>query len=341
MSFFNRPEQEELDQFYRPDKTNKRKTPRWKDQRPIFIDMGPEYQKWLTELKEVSRGFNDELEKRFRETDLPITTKKEHANFPVRLTFQLRPMFAKSSYEEPKFGGERHMATLDEVTIFFHLNEDQTLDGLRTYGINETSTYAFTYPLDKTPKSYELKKIFDINNLAPLIEHIITRYQENPDTIAQLKKIYAVNSLDSAKDFFGMPSQFIERFLGPVVLRNASVIILNNLLSQLAEQSIASGQKDQTVFSVAAQELMDKYLQVETEAGMDKGTTVKKIWLTALEMEQQNRKKTQMEKDQNQSIELKDIPIDYDKVTANFNAQKFNLQKQAKDYYKKLLFKPK
>jgi hypothetical protein len=331
-------EHEEISEFFSRVPRTDSKVRRYHDHQPVWVDMGPEYELWLNLLREKSREFNVDMEKRFRAADIPLTTKKEHPNFPLRVTFQFRPPFIKTAFEEPKHGGRRHSNAPDEITVFFHLNEENLYDDKRTYSKTFLGGSVITYALDRTPRDSELKSILDISDLSKLADHIISRYLEDRSVIPELKKIYTIQTLESAQSYLTASGNYIESSFGAVVYKNALIIILNRLLSHQIDQLLAAGELDVKKVEKEVKCLIDEFIKFTPKADKAYSRSVKTSWTEAIRLEQQEKEWQKIEKEKDIDIESDKIPIEPEVIEKIIHAQINALVKAAKDQFKKKLF---
>ena len=200
-----------LEEYSKPDDLPEGKKLRFYDNKPVVVDMGPEYQVRLKELQEKSRQINQLVHQKFEEQNLPYSAKKDVKKI-LRLTFELRPTFV-SSLEDKE--GSRMSGSMDEIIFYLHMEEDNSFEALRfsSWGIKHTLALADAVDnshshendtpevleLDKTLKSMDEEKIADL---------LVGRVADTHFT-KSINRAYECKNKDDAATFFSDETLFL------------------------------------------------------------------------------------------------------------------------------------
>ena len=234
----------------------------------VVVDMGPEYQARLKELRERSKELNKLLQKKFKEEHLPYSTRKTHSE-AAKLTFQFRPPFTSS--EEDK-NGTRYTGASDEITLFLHITPENKLDVIRTWSTDTYYATALTADIDPdfntntSESKKDLKENFANYSLDTLCDYIISQLRESPLT-KSFSEAYNIENEQQAEEYLTQP---IIQSTPKGITQNLVNITLRSLLSHFVNSLPRN--KD---FKEVEQEItdkLDKMLQIKASYRREEAT---------------------------------------------------------------------
>lgn len=180
---------------------------RYKNNKPVVVNMDETYQTRLKELKSQSKKLNQLLESKFQENNLPFSTKKTH-NKALRLTIKLRPEFANSRLSPQKKSTQRLQTATDEVVFYIHLTNKNEIDRFRIAAERMIGYYfsnSFYNRNQEEETKKELTKILQLESQQEQKEKttdIIIELLKHSHYTAKLSQPLYVKNLEDAKKLF-------------------------------------------------------------------------------------------------------------------------------------------
>lgn len=190
---------------------------RWKNHRMVIQDYGHEFQSRLNELKEKSKELTAILTRKFAEANLPFGIKKDQAGI-IRLSFFFRPNLLLSDLSPAQKAEQRHHTADDEISIFFHLDEDNQIEALRFGHGREAGPFsiALIYGLKINPQKDAERITVDLSDLTGFADLIIEKLLTQPlikdlQNLLVSENIETVNQTINEYDSWWILSDFMKK----------------------------------------------------------------------------------------------------------------------------------
>ena len=232
---------------------------RWKNRKIVAQDYGPEFQARLNELKEKSKELTTILTEKFNQANLPFAIKKDQAGI-IRLSFFFRPPFVSSDLSPEQKAQQRHHNAEDEISIFFHLDENNQIEALRYSHGRQTALFSMNlvYGLNISPQEDPLKIKVDFTNLDSFADLLIERFLAQ-SLVADLQNLLNTKNIETAE-------QEIQRFISwsicPSFMQKR---ILQQMISNLCQSEVKKLFSPQIIWpeiKIRLEELIDNFLGI-------------------------------------------------------------------------------
>lgn len=233
---------------------------RWLDRgKAVIVDMGPEYQRWLDDLRKESKQINIILQDEFEKRGIPFSTKRSHSEV-LRFVVELRPTFVQSDEDK----SSRFIGAEDQITIFIHLNADQSFQMTRSHtpaALRGDNTIYFGQEvmagLEKRLKQIKIPGLNDITNA------VIDTLEEGR-YIKLFKEGVGVQDIAQAGAFYSNRDRFLHS--SDILLRNLVRCSLRSILEHQAQglvKTVEQGRAGEEMLHDSLQKITNEFLCLE------------------------------------------------------------------------------
>ena len=207
----------------------------------------------LKHLRGLSKELNHILQSKLEEARLPYSSShkgtvqhgENDIDYPrvLRMSVQLRPEFYKS--DEEKNTETRYTAGDDEITVFIHVRDDNTIQLTRTsHGYTQTAYglyFEFSIMPDLNSPGHDVEKKLleqyikenDINGVADYLVRRLIPDPHKKKTFAQsatetFQRAYKITSVEEARKYFN--EEQVSLYQAPEFLRNLGKVVIVSVL---------------------------------------------------------------------------------------------------------------